>query len=155
MEYALTFPWHASLPRLEHCTYLDQYGPDDVWIGKTLYRMLAVTNKVFLRFAKADFNSCQALHKVELEQVVRWNASCRFCDLEFARQKSVEGLDFSGAATMFEPEIAQAGSCGRGAACSPPSWTHYFDDGKHAPRRVLNVPAGCAHVGSPAGLCAS
>lgn len=39
VEYALDIPWYASLPRLETCFYLDQYGgEDDVWIGKTLYR---------------------------------------------------------------------------------------------------------------------
>lgn len=107
MEYALTFPWYASLPRLEHRTYLDQYGTDDIWIGKSLYRMPAVTNEVFLKLAKADFNMCQALHKKELEQVIKWNASCKFRDLDFARQKSVECF-FSAAATMFEPEKAQA-----------------------------------------------
>uniref|UniRef100_K4AMR5 Terpene synthase N-terminal domain-containing protein n=1 Tax=Setaria italica TaxID=4555 RepID=K4AMR5_SETIT len=39
VQYALDFPWYASLPRVEARTYLDQYGgKDDVWIGKTLYR---------------------------------------------------------------------------------------------------------------------
>lgn len=107
VEYNLTFPWYASLPRLEHRTYLDQYGIDDIWIGKSLYKMPAVTNEVFLKLAKADFNMCQALHKKELEQVIKWNASCQFRDLEFARQKSVECY-FAGAATMFEPEMVQA-----------------------------------------------
>lgn len=107
VEYALMFPWYASLPRLEQRTYLDQYGTDDVWIGKSLYRMPAVTNEVFLKLAKADFNMCQALHKKELEQVTRWDASCRFRELEFARQKAVECF-FAAAATFSEPELAQA-----------------------------------------------
>lgn len=107
VEYALTFPWYASLPRLEHRSYLDQYGTDDIWIGKSLYRMPTITNELFLKLAIADFNLCQALHKQELEQVIRWNASCNFRDLDFARQKSMECF-FSGAATMFEPEMAPA-----------------------------------------------
>lgn len=40
VEYALEFPWFASLPRVETRLYLEQYGGDsDVWIGKTLYRL--------------------------------------------------------------------------------------------------------------------
>ncbi|KAG0622099.1 hypothetical protein M758_3G072200 [Ceratodon purpureus] len=128
VEYALTFPWYASLPRLEHRTYLDQYGTDDIWIGKSLYRMPAVTNEVFLKLAKADFNMCQALHKKELEQVITWNASCKFRDLDFARQKSVECY-FSGAATMFEPEMAQARLVWARCCVLTTVLDDYFDNG--------------------------
>ncbi|XP_075109604.1 copal-8-ol diphosphate hydratase, chloroplastic-like isoform X3 [Nicotiana tabacum] len=39
MQYALEFPWYASLPRVESRLYIEQYGgADDIWIGKTLYR---------------------------------------------------------------------------------------------------------------------
>nr|PNR33483.1 hypothetical protein PHYPA_025427 [Physcomitrium patens] len=74
-------------------------GSCDIWIDKSLYRMPAVTNKVFLKLAKADFNMCQALQKKELERVIKWNASCHFKDLDFARQKSVECY-FAGPATI-------------------------------------------------------
>nr|PNR56953.1 hypothetical protein PHYPA_003946 [Physcomitrium patens] len=60
VEYNLTFPWYASLHRLEHRTYLDQYELQ------------------------------QDLHKKELEHVIKWNDGCQFKDLDFARQKSVE-----------------------------------------------------------------
>ncbi|KAI7747801.1 hypothetical protein M8C21_010824, partial [Ambrosia artemisiifolia] len=64
--YALTIPWYASLPRLETRYYLEQYGgDDDVWIGKTLYRMHKVSNNVYLRMAKLDYNNCQALWYVD------------------------------------------------------------------------------------------
>nr|UPQ49787.1 isoabienol synthase [Pulvigera lyellii] len=128
VEYALTFPWYASLPRLEHRTYLDQYSPDDIWIGKSLYRMPAVTNELFLKLAKADFDMCQALHKKELEQVIRWNASCQFRDLEFARQKSVECF-FSAAATMFEPEMGPARLVWARCCVLTIILDDYFDDG--------------------------
>lgn len=128
MEYALTFPWTASLPRLEHRTYLDQYCPDDIWIGKSLYRMPSVTNSVFLHLAQADFNMCQTLHKRELEQVIRWNASCQFRDLDFALQKSVECF-FSGAATMFEPEMAPARMVWARCCVLTTVLDDYFDDG--------------------------
>lgn len=107
VEHALNFPWCASLPRIEHRTYLDHYGTDDIWIGKCLYRMPYVNNKVFLDLAKADFNLCQSIHQKELEEVIRWNDKCNFEELNFNRKKSVECY-FSAAAIMFEPEMAQA-----------------------------------------------
>ncbi|KAM7527190.1 hypothetical protein LguiB_030600 [Lonicera macranthoides] len=40
VEYALNMPWYASLARVETRYYLEHYGgEDDVWIGKTLYRI--------------------------------------------------------------------------------------------------------------------
>ncbi|PKI60540.1 hypothetical protein CRG98_019016 [Punica granatum] len=40
---ALDIPWYASLRRLETRFYIGQYGgDDDVWIGKTLYRYVAI-----------------------------------------------------------------------------------------------------------------
>ena len=37
VEYALKYPWHRNLPRLEARSYIEHYGPDDVWLGKTMY----------------------------------------------------------------------------------------------------------------------
>ncbi|KAH8967051.1 hypothetical protein BDL97_03G057700 [Sphagnum fallax] len=107
VDYALNFPWYASLSRIEHRTYLDHYGTNDIWIGKSLYKMPYVNNELFLDLAKADFNMCQSIHQKELEELIRWNAKCNFKELQFARQKSVECY-FSAAATMFEPEMAKA-----------------------------------------------
>jgi len=33
VEYALRYPWHRSLPRLEARSYIEHYGPNDVWLG--------------------------------------------------------------------------------------------------------------------------
>ncbi|KAK1284271.1 hypothetical protein QJS10_CPB21g01599 [Acorus calamus] len=42
VEYALSFPWYASLPRIETRFYVEQYGgDDDVWLAKTIYRWYA------------------------------------------------------------------------------------------------------------------
>jgi hypothetical protein len=71
VEYALNFPWYASLSRIEHRTYLDHYGTNDIWIGKSLYKMPYVNNEVFLDLAKADFNMCQSIHQKELEELLR------------------------------------------------------------------------------------
>ncbi|EEC72915.1 hypothetical protein OsI_06748 [Oryza sativa Indica Group] len=73
VQYTLDFPWYASLPRVEARTYIGQYGGnDDVWIGKTLYRMPIVNNATYLELAKQDFNRCQALHQHELEGLQKW-----------------------------------------------------------------------------------
>ncbi|GJN12782.1 hypothetical protein PR202_ga31093 [Eleusine coracana subsp. coracana] len=40
VDYAIDFPWKASLPRIETRMYLQQYGgSSDVWIGKVLHRL--------------------------------------------------------------------------------------------------------------------
>ncbi|KAI8522907.1 hypothetical protein RHMOL_Rhmol13G0033300 [Rhododendron molle] len=68
--YALDVPWYASLPRVETRFYLDQYGgADDVWIGKTLYRMPNVNNNKYLELAKLDYKNCQALHLQEWDAI--------------------------------------------------------------------------------------
>ena len=33
----LKYPWHRSMPRLEARRYIENYGPNDVWLGKTMY----------------------------------------------------------------------------------------------------------------------
>ncbi|KAL2535654.1 Ent-copalyl diphosphate synthase [Forsythia ovata] len=71
--YALDVPWYASLPRVETRFYLEQYGgEDDVWIGKTLYRMGYVNNNMYLELAKLDYNNCQELHQLEWRSIQKW-----------------------------------------------------------------------------------
>lgn len=72
VEFALKVPLYTSLPRLEHRAHNKN----------ELQR-----NDHLVRLAIADFNWCQEMHKKELEEVIRWNSSCKFLDLEFARQK--------------------------------------------------------------------
>ncbi|KAI3975858.1 hypothetical protein MKX01_030703 [Papaver californicum] len=77
VEYALKVPWYASLPRIETRFYVEQYGGDnDVWIGKTLYRMFNVNNNLYLELAKLDFNNCQALHQLEWQEIQKWYNDC-------------------------------------------------------------------------------
>uniref|UniRef100_A0ACD5TKH3 Uncharacterized protein n=1 Tax=Avena sativa TaxID=4498 RepID=A0ACD5TKH3_AVESA len=73
VQYTLNFPWYASLPRVEARVYLDQYGgDDDIWIGKTLYRMPLVNNNIYLELARRDFNRCQVQHQLEWHGLQRW-----------------------------------------------------------------------------------
>ncbi|KAJ7553180.1 hypothetical protein O6H91_06G087100 [Diphasiastrum complanatum] len=104
-EYALKYPWHRSLPRLEARNYIEQYGPKDVWLGKTMYRMYNVNNNTFLDLARADFNRCQSIHQKELQQINRWWNQSGFTELSFTRQRPAE-IYFSIAACMFEPKFA-------------------------------------------------
>ncbi|MCL7021881.1 hypothetical protein MKW94_011434 [Papaver nudicaule] len=75
--YALDVPWYASLPRIETRFYVEQYGGDnDVWIGKTLYRMSNVNNNLYLELAKLDYNNCQAQHQLEWQEIQKWYNEC-------------------------------------------------------------------------------
>ncbi|KAL5980898.1 Gly-Xaa carboxypeptidase [Asimina triloba] len=102
--YALDFPWYASLPRVETRFYLDQYGgEDDVWIGKTLYRMPYVNNNIYLELAKLDFNRCQALHRLEWLEIQKWYVE-RNLQVFGLSKRDVMRTYFLAAASIFEPE---------------------------------------------------
>jgi hypothetical protein len=107
VEYALAFPWYASLPRLEHRKHLDIFLKESSSTCTNMYSTPGLAAETVFNLAKADFNSCQALHRKELTHAISWNASCGFQGLDFARQKTVECF-FSAAATLFEPDMAQA-----------------------------------------------
>ncbi|KAH0978402.1 hypothetical protein GBA52_028121 [Prunus armeniaca] len=104
--YALEVPWYASLPRLETRFFIEQYGGrDDVWIGKTLYRMPYVNNNVYLELAKLDYNNCQALHLIEWDNIQKWYAECRLEDYGLSRRSLLMAY-FVAASSIFEPERA-------------------------------------------------
>ncbi|KAG6438314.1 hypothetical protein SASPL_103251 [Salvia splendens] len=105
--YALDVPWYASLPRVETRFYLEQYGgEDDVWIGKTLYRMPYVNNNIYLELAKLDYNNCQALHQQEWKDLQKW---CRNSNLGVfgLGEGSLMQAYYVAAASVFEPEKSQ------------------------------------------------
>ncbi|KAH7864663.1 hypothetical protein Vadar_032337 [Vaccinium darrowii] len=99
--YALDMPWYASMPRVEARFYLEHYGgEDDVWIGKTLYRMPYVNNNRYLELAKLDYNKCQALHQQEWHSVQKWYADCKLG----VSQRSLLLAYYLATASIFEPE---------------------------------------------------
>nr|A0A5P8DI15.1 RecName: Full=Ent-copalyl diphosphate synthase 1; Short=IjCPS1 [Isodon japonicus]QFP98577.1 ent-copalyl diphosphate synthase [Isodon japonicus] len=105
--YALDVPWYASLPRVETRFYLDQYGgDDDVWIGKTLYRMPYVNNNKYLELAKLDYNNCQALHQQEWQNIQKWYRSCSLGEFGMT-ERSLLQTYYVAAASVFEPEKSQ------------------------------------------------
>ncbi|CDP03636.1 unnamed protein product [Coffea canephora] len=102
--YALDVPWYASLPRVETRWYLEQYGgEDDVWIGKTLYRMGKVNNNVYLELGKSDYNNCQALHQLEWRRIQKWYAECGLGEYGLS-ERSLLLAYYLAAASVFEPE---------------------------------------------------
>ncbi|XP_022769836.1 ent-copalyl diphosphate synthase, chloroplastic [Durio zibethinus] len=107
VEQALEIPWYASLPRVETRFFIEQYGgEDDVWIGKTLYRMQYVNNNVYLELAKLDYNNCQALHQMEWESMQKWYSEMNLGDFGVSRRFLLLTY-FIAAASIFEPERSQ------------------------------------------------
>ncbi|CAN4098178.1 unnamed protein product [Withania somnifera] len=102
--YALDVPWYASLPRLETRFFLEQYGAeDDVWIGKTLYRMPLVNNNLYLELAKSDYNNCQALHQLEWRRIHKWYKECGLGEFGVS-EGSLLLTYYLGSASVFEAE---------------------------------------------------
>ncbi|KAF8116486.1 hypothetical protein N665_0017s0043 [Sinapis alba] len=102
--FALETPWYASLPRVETRFYIEQYGGEnDVWIGKTLYRMPYVNNNEYLELAKQDYNNCQALHQLEWDTFQKWYQENWLSEWGVSRNELLECY-YLAAATIFEAE---------------------------------------------------
>ncbi|WMV36235.1 hypothetical protein MTR67_029620 [Solanum verrucosum] len=102
--YALDVPWYASLPRLETRFFLEHYGgEDDVWIGKTLYRMPFVNNSLYLELAKSDYNNCQALHQFEWRRIRKWYYECGLGEFGVSEKRLLVTY-YLGSASIFEAE---------------------------------------------------
>ncbi|GLJ48435.1 hypothetical protein SUGI_1022380 [Cryptomeria japonica] len=93
VEYVLKYPWHRSLARLEARSYIDQYGPNDVWLGKSIYLLPCISNPKYSELAKLDFNR------------VQWWKSCGLAKVGFIPDRLVE-IYFAVVASMFELEFA-------------------------------------------------
>ncbi|CAM0957483.1 unnamed protein product [Alopecurus aequalis] len=103
VQYTLDFPWYASLPRVEARVYLDQYGgEEDIWIGKTLYRMPLVNNNVYLELARRDFNRCQVQYQLEWHDLRRWFTE-NGLEAFGVTSEDVLRTYFLAAASIFEP----------------------------------------------------
>ncbi|XP_076923265.1 (-)-kolavenyl diphosphate synthase TPS10, chloroplastic-like [Bidens hawaiensis] len=103
--YALDIPWYASLPRLETRCYLEQYGgADDVWIGKTLYRMGNLNNNTYLEMAKVDYNNCLAMHRLEWNAIKQWYVDSNIEQLGTSNITSLLVAYYLAVASIFEPE---------------------------------------------------
>ncbi|KAE9590442.1 putative ent-copalyl diphosphate synthase [Lupinus albus] len=102
--YALDVPWYGSFPRLETRCFIEQYGgQNDVWIGKTLYRMPNVNNEIYPELAKLDYNNCQKVHQAEWENIQRWYLETGLEKFGLSKEKLLFAY-FVAAANIFEAE---------------------------------------------------
>ncbi|XP_020249409.1 monofunctional isopimaradiene synthase, chloroplastic-like [Asparagus officinalis] len=93
-----------SLQRLEAREYIDLYGDNDLWIGKTVYWMHNVNNPKYLEFAKLEYNRLQAIHKREINYALKWWNNCGLDD-PFVTRICPQEIYFSITATLYEPEL--------------------------------------------------
>ncbi|PKU86965.1 Levopimaradiene synthase, chloroplastic [Dendrobium catenatum] len=70
IEWELRKPWKMSLPRLAVQEYIRNYGDDDVWIGKSMFRMSNINNSKYLELAKLDYNKLHAIHTGEANSIL-------------------------------------------------------------------------------------
>ncbi|KAL5059579.1 hypothetical protein RYX36_031183 [Vicia faba] len=103
-KWIITKDLPTSLPRLEARFYLEQYGEkNDVWIGKTMYRMSYVNNDVYLELAKLDYNNYQAVHNKEWEEIQRWYLESKLEEFGLSKKRLMYAY-FVATANIFEPE---------------------------------------------------
>ncbi|KAI3472463.1 hypothetical protein Pfo_031291 [Paulownia fortunei] len=105
--YVLDVPWYASLPRVEARFFLEQYGgDDDVWIGKTLYRMPYVNNNTYLELAKLDYNNCQALHQHEWKSIQKWYRNCSLGEFGLSERSLLLAYYIAAATILVETIVS-------------------------------------------------
>eukprot|EP00253_Pinus_taeda_P006805 PITA_06805 len=98
VKYALEFPWHCSVPRLEARSFIEIYGRNDSWLKSNI-------NQKILELAKLDFNILQFTHQKDIQLISRWMTESDIGELNFYRKRHVE-LFFWVVAGTFEPEFS-------------------------------------------------
>ncbi|XP_059071792.1 bifunctional isopimaradiene synthase, chloroplastic-like [Cryptomeria japonica] len=103
IEYALSARWNRNMPRLMARNHIVAFNPDDLWLGKTLYRLPKASNDKYLELAKLDFNSIQAKLRSEIQHIKRWYKECKFPQLHFTRHREV-AVYWTSSVVMFEQQ---------------------------------------------------
>ncbi|PIN17901.1 Copal-8-ol diphosphate hydratase [Handroanthus impetiginosus] len=104
IKIGLEMPWYSSLPRVLTRFYLEHYGAaDDVWIGKTLYRMPEISNDTYMELARLDYNRCQTQHQIEWLYMQKWYGNYNIQEFGITRKELLRAY-FLATATIFEPE---------------------------------------------------
>ncbi|KAK3193776.1 hypothetical protein Dsin_025086 [Dipteronia sinensis] len=133
--FALDVPWYASLPRLETRLYIEQYGgQDDVWIGKTLYRMPYVNNNDYLELAKLDYSNCQAVHQTEWNTMQKWYQKNKLGNYGTSRKALLRAY-FVASASIYEPERRQERIAWAKTVVLTEMITTYFDSGNESSKQ--------------------
>ncbi|KAJ4727466.1 Copalyl diphosphate synthase [Melia azedarach] len=143
--FALEVPWYASLPRLETRLYIEQYGgEDDVWIGKTLYRMPYVNNNIYLELAKLDYNNCQAVHRAEWDSMQKWYEQCKLENYGTSRRSLLLAY-YVASASIYEPERWQERIAWAKTAVLMETISSYFDSCEQR-RAFVNEFTNCINA---------
>nr|UVE15960.1 peregrinol diphosphate synthase [Leonurus japonicus] len=107
IKFGMEMTWYSCLPRIEARYYLQHYGAtEDVWLGKTFFRMQEISNKNYQELAKLDFSKCQAQHQKEWIHMQEWYESSNVKEFGINR-KDLLFAYFVAAASIFETERAK------------------------------------------------
>ncbi|KQJ84541.1 hypothetical protein BRADI_5g21497v3 [Brachypodium distachyon] len=106
VEYALKFPFYATMERTNHKRNIEHF---DVWGSMMLKteRLSCCVNQDFLALAIQDFTFSQSIYQEELLHIESWAKENRLDQLQFAPQKTAYCY-LSAAATIFPPEFSDA-----------------------------------------------
>lgn len=100
VKYALEFPWHCSVPRLEARSFIEIYAKNDSWLR-------SIMNQKILELAKLDFNILQFTHQKDIQLISRWLTESDIAELNFYRKRHVE-LFFWVVTGTFEPQFSRS-----------------------------------------------
>ncbi|KAL8063598.1 hypothetical protein ABFX02_01G036800 [Erythranthe guttata] len=103
IKCGLEIPWYASLPRLETRFYIENYGADDIWIGKSLYRMPEINEERYLELGKLDYNRCQAQHQMEWNHMQQWYEHSNLEEFGVSKKELLLAF-FVASSSIFETE---------------------------------------------------
>ncbi|KAL7122325.1 hypothetical protein ACP275_01G038600 [Erythranthe tilingii] len=103
IKCGLEIPWYASLPRLETRFYIENYGADDIWIGKSLYRMPEINDERYRELGKLDYDRCQAQHQMEWNHMQQWYEHSNLEEFGVSKSELLLAF-FVASSSVFEPE---------------------------------------------------
>ncbi|KAM0863694.1 hypothetical protein ACQ4PT_044419 [Festuca glaucescens] len=106
VEYALKFPFYATMERLDHRRNIECFDARGYKMLKTTYLPCRV-NEDHLALAVEDFNYSQFIYQDELLHLESWVKENKLNQLQFARQKQTYCY-LSASATIFPPELSDA-----------------------------------------------
>uniref|UniRef100_A0A453CRK3 Ent-kaur-16-ene synthase, chloroplastic n=1 Tax=Aegilops tauschii subsp. strangulata TaxID=200361 RepID=A0A453CRK3_AEGTS len=106
VEYALKFPFYATMERLDHKRNIEHFNVCGSQMLK-IEQLPCCVNQDFLALAIQDFDFSQSIYQYELLHLESWAKENRLDQLQFARQK-LSYCYLAAAATIFPPELSDA-----------------------------------------------
>ncbi|KAM0909231.1 hypothetical protein ACQ4PT_014946 [Festuca glaucescens] len=106
VDYALQFPFYATMERLHHRRNIEHFDVTGYQMLKTSYLPCSV-KKDHLALATEDFTFSQGVYLDELLDLESWVKENRLDQLKFARQIQTYG-SLTASASIFPPELSDA-----------------------------------------------